>query len=255
MKYLILILVLMFGAACTVEQTNEGKEDDMGYGELEDGLGRLFKKYRGWSASGTLTQAGHKEVSLQADFPVATDYTAQFKISGDLRFKQAIAEITWSVEGNAVRRRISVADGVSIQGAGQAISIKIRDDSSAVVPGIPTDYTVSVQVVPGTRGSTSNPPTLKGDAHILVGASALNLNIPQDSGIISVAVLVENTAHNPIPDQAISVRQQDSAGLDVALYDPRQYFWVPLQGSATVLRLENNTADTLIFTVIYGVDG
>lgn len=249
MKYIIAILVMILSAACTLEQTVEKGDEEMSRGI--DVIGKI-----GWSASGILTQHGNKEVSLQANFPEATSYIAQFSISGtDLRYKQAEAEIKWVVEGNFVTRRITIANGVSIQGAGQAVSIKIRDVSPVVIPGVATDYTVSVQVVPGSRGSTNNPPTLAGDAHIVLGGASLNLNIPDNSGVISVAVLVENTLHNAIPDQAVNVRQQDAAGLDVALYDPRQYFWVPIQGSATVLRLENHTADPCVFTVIYGIEG
>lgn len=249
MKYIIAILVMILSAACTLEQTVEKGDEEMTRGI--DVIGKL-----GWSASGVLTQNGSREVSLQANFPEAKSYTAQFSISGtDLRYKKAEAEIKWVVEGNFVTRRITIANGVSIQGAGQAVSIKIRDVSPVVIPGVATDYTVSVQVVPGSRGSTNNPPTLSGDAHIVIGGASLNLNIPDNSGVISVAVLVENTLHNAIPDQAVIVRQQDAAALDVALYDPRQYFWVPIQGSATVLRLENHTADPCAFTVIYGIEG
>lgn len=261
MKYLILILVLMFGAACTVEQTSEGKEDDMGrFGELDDGLGRLERhnKKEGWSASRTLHHSDPlTEVSLQVDFNSAKNYTAQFRLTGDLRNKKAQAEITWTVEGTQIRRVISVADGVSIQGSGQNVTIKIKDVSTAaLIPGETPDYTALVVVTPGTRGSTSNPPTLSGGFFVVADANTQDVTAPVDSGVISVAVtLGTGIPGTPIAQNSVMVAQIDSGGNVLARYDPRNYFWVPLHPGCAKITIINNSGAAIVTSVEWGIDG
>jgi hypothetical protein len=262
MKYLLLILVLMFGAACTIEQTNEEeKEDDMGrFGELDDGLGRLERhnKKEGWSASRTLTHKDLlKEVSLQVDFPTSKNYTAQFRLMGDLRNKKTQAEITWTVEGNQIRRVITVADGVSIQGSGQNVAIKIKDVSTAnLIPGSSADYTALVVVAPGTRGSTSNPPTLAGGFFIVADANTQDVATPSDSGVISVAVtLGTGIPGTPIAQNSVMIAQLDSGGNVLARYDPRNYFWVPLHPGCSKITIINNSGAPITTSVEWGIDG
>ena len=248
MRYLMMLLILILGAACTVE-TSQGNEDAM----------RLETNKKGWSASGTLTHRGQKEVSCQADFyENPGNYTAQFKVSGDLRNKKVIAEITWSVEGNQNRRIVSVADGTSVQGAGQGVSIKIRDASTQnLSPGWDTDYIASVTIVKGSRGSTANPPTFDaGDPVVIADANLATVQVPQNAGIISVGVLLATgIPGTPIAENSVMVIQMDAGGNMQSRYDPRQFFWVPLFPGVDHLNIVNNSGADCIASVIFGVEG
>lgn len=249
MRYLFAMLCLYFVAACTLEQTQEEKEADM-IGITENKIG--------WSASGTLTHKNElNTVSLQANFSDAKNYTAQFKVTGDLRNKQAVAEITWSVEGNFIRRLVSVADGVSVQGAGQAISIKIRDVSSfPLIPGSSADYLVTVSVVPGTRGSTSNPPTYNGGYYIVADANTKDVAVPDNAGVISVAALIgTGIPGTPIAENSVMIAQMDSGGNVLARYDPREFFWAPLLPGCSKVTVINTSGADITLTVIFGIDG
>ncbi len=247
-------IVLMFVLACTTN-TTEGDYDMSGFGLP----GAPGNRKQGWSASGTLIQKNAlKNVTLQADFPAAENYTAQFKLSGNLLSKRVEAKVTWSVEGNSVSRIISVADGVSIQGTGQGVRIIAYDASlNTPGPGDVTDYQVSIQVVPGTRGSTSNPPILdRYQGGFIAPAGTATFAVPDDAGIISVAVPVGEFAGGAIPDQAIQVRQEDGTGSLWTQYDPRQYFWMPVLPGVTSIVINNRSVtETIYAKPIFGIDG
>lgn len=219
----------------------------------------MEKKFS-WSASGELQQHNPlKTFSLQCDFNKEPgNYTAQFSVNGtDLSRKRPIAEISWSVEGNTVRRIISIADGVSIQGAAQNTNIKIYDTSATVL--VPPDtglYRVSVQVVRGTRGSTSNPPIYdSGDVSTIPAFGATTIAVPLNAGVISTAVTVTDVSGVLLPQNQIFVSQRDSGGINRNAYDPRQYFWVPLSPGCTEIYIQNLTAEIILAKVIFGIDG
>lgn len=249
MKYLIAMLICLI-VGCTYNHTYEADNT-----EIET----MNERANGWAASGNLV---HKqpltEVSLQVNFPESRNYTAQFKLSGDLRNKKTVAEITWTVNGNPVRRLVTVADGVSVQGAAQAVSVKIKDVSTqALGVGVDPQYLAIVTVVPGTRGSTSNPPTLDDqDLTDIATTSSEPFEVPQAAGIVAVGVVVYNASGNAIPDQEIQVVQVDAAGNAISAYDPRQFFWVPLAAGCTLLIIRNRSAtDVLTVKPIWGIDG
>jgi hypothetical protein len=105
---------------------------------------------------------------------------------------QAYALITWLVDGVPSQRLISIASGTSITGVGEYVSVQAWD-SSVPFNGDPNpDYPISCIVAPGTRGSTSLPPTwFPQPATFEVLASGLGpvINIPQNVGIRSVRLL------------------------------------------------------------------
>lgn len=250
MKYiliLVMVLTTILGAGCTFENSN-------GDVDMDD------SKKIGWSASGKLEQLNTlREVSLQANFLAnPRNYTAQFKLSGDLKRKKVQAEITWSVEGNSIRRVVTVSDGTSVQGTGQGVNIKVRDISTlAIAAGTDPEYIASIQVVPGTRGSTSNPPTLDTMLATLIAANSfLDVPVPTDAGVISVAVTVASPIAAVIPDQQVQVQQIDSTSGIQNNYDPRQYFWVPLTPSVTIIRIYNFSLLNAIYAkAVFGIDG
>src|SRR5208283_1031541 len=92
----------------------------------------------GWSAAGALQASGTGQVKLQADFSKggvgSGQYTVQFNVNAPPNptnpnpiFTEAL--LTWIVEGNSVTRHISIANGTSITGSGQAVTVVIYDNT------------------------------------------------------------------------------------------------------------------------------
>ena len=157
--------------------------------------GNPGNKKGGWSGSAKLVTGDTlRELSLQADFPRAETYCLEFnKFSANLNSDfpiRAEAFIKWSVEGNWVTRRISIANGTTIQGVAQAVVVKVKDVTIGASPG-PIEYEVTAQVTPGTRGSNQFPPFLSpvdGFNRLTPATPTAGIIIPQDAGAISVNV-------------------------------------------------------------------
>jgi len=222
----------------------------------------------GWSTQKKLKTGEPNQVgTLQASFPVAGNYTVEFAmdltepLSAVKIPPRAEATVTWSIEGNSVSRRISLGNGVSIQGAAEAISVSVKD-STILFPGdVPTEYTVTMQVAPGTRPTVSQPPTLvenggtNGKVQSLPAASSFILPVPQDAGPISLMVTALSlTSPQPIVGD-IQVRQLDSAGSILKVYDPREYNFVPLSAGCQQIEVANISAIDVLTSITYGIDG
>lgn len=261
-------------------------------------IGPSKSRSGGWSASGELIPLDRvKQVTLQVDFPVAEDYTIEFGyptppaplavltapppavIDGSPVFTEAL--IKWSVEGNFVSRRVSVTNGTSVTGTGQACRIVITDASIAPATPVPPGgslltppYIVGVQVAPGTRGNDKQPPTLQlfaqdppippvflTDTFVVAPLATVRVPVPLDSGAKSVFVNVINLAAAAVPPGSAIVSQAVSAGpgLDTLLkqYDAAECCdWIPLSPGTTVIGLINRSAvASLVFSVTLGIDG
>jgi len=72
------------------------------------------------------------------------------------------ATIYWETSGISTTRLVSVGGGTSVTGSAEAVAVKLQDYSNPanIVDVSEVDYKVSVAAVPGSRGSTSTPPTL-----------------------------------------------------------------------------------------------
>ncbi len=213
---------------------------------------------KGWATSGVLTTNGASSLSLQADFHDSGIYTIQFGIiAAPTQIYAAIAEISWTVEGNTITRRINVANGTSISGGGQAVSIKLRDDSVPLIitPDQNGTYNVAISITPGARATSSVPPILKGAVSTFDVAPGGNfsLAVPQDAGIRSVQCLV--TVDTPGTKQATLI-QGNVAGSELAESDASIPDFVPLVPGCNVLIFENTSA-TLneTVTILFGIDG
>lgn len=144
----------------------------------------------GWSASGMLQANTSKAVLLQADFGASGPFTAQFSLDQSAALNvealpfSVTAEINWKVEGNWVRRIITLQNGTSITGIAQAVSVTIRDSGSINLG----EYRVSVQVAPGIRGSVSSPPLFTPLTTIssIAAGSSITIPVPADHGIIGI---------------------------------------------------------------------
>jgi len=236
-------------------------------------------KKDGWSV-GRVLASGDKSIiaSLQADFIQKPGmYTAQFSLAPiDLTPPPPIfpnppntfapikaeAEITWAVEGNTIVRKISVSNGVTISGPGQAVHIVIKD-ASVISPSLPPHtvlgqkYFVAVTLTPGVRPSDTLPPVLFQANAVLgipAGGAAL-IDIPQNVGVKSVLVTVADVAGNSILEQHAQTGQLGPAGNTMTLYDPRAFGFFPVLPGAVGIELLNKSGVTLVFSVLFGVDG
>ena len=227
----------------------------------------------GWSKSGDLEQGNPlKDLSLQCNFPQAGFYTVQFGVQIDpaILVPDITAEVTWSVEGNDVRRKISVANGVTISGTGQACRVVIRDETAGVGPGGPL-YSVFALVSPGTRPGSHIRPLLRtpwptqvggatiiGDIVIIPPGAFANIDVPVNTGATSLDVeAVYNGAHGPLNLTDVIVSQIPTPPFPVKAYYPWiETGFVPLAPKARTINISNFSAvDTIVASVLWGIDG
>jgi len=201
-------------------------------------------------------------VGMQYTFPKAGTYTVQFSMVpiqtvGNAP-NRATAEVLWMVDGNTIRREITVVPGASISGVAEGVQVNIRDSSTDFgAGGLGKRYRVSASVAPGVRASTTLPPRRLGTVEfvsVAAGAST-SQNIPPDAGIVSFLVLVNGTAAalalvevrqfsgvvGPIVDQ----NMQAFAGMG----------FIPLFPGVDKVTVTNNGATGIIVQLIWGVDG
>lgn len=229
----------------------------------------------GWSQSGNI-QVGNldKKVTLQVNFPIADYYTVQFYISppnlrkipalgSDLFSAEAI--VTWSVEGDYVRRRITVGNGSALSGAGQGCRVEIYDSlppGLVVAPPGP-NYLASVQIAKGTRPTGGVPPQLNGGTlDVAPGASTL-VPVPNDAGATSVNITAAAVAGPSVSlagGEAL-VRQVDflAPGLVWKSYVPTNPCdFCPLSPFATGIELFNffgGGGPDIRYGITYGIEG
>lgn len=232
-------------------------------------MGALIGK-EGWQQSGNIRVRNSSDrVTLQANFKKAGYYTVQFSITPNFSplaegiDVAAIAEITWSVEGQTIRREVAVYSGATISGPGQGIKVVVRDNSpTAVFPAL--DYTVSIQVTPGTRANIQQPPILPGTntGVVLVGPGAsASIDIPQGAGIVSVmnpVAIPPGPVAIPLTTFTALIRIFSNAVI-LASYHPLQTLgFVPIPPGAITVTLANLSLDPLLFLEwqpLFGVDG
>lgn len=291
MKYLIIVLGL-FLAACG-GSTEIG--DDMTMGERG-----------GWSASGKLLNSGTaigNNVPLQVDFgqqlnkraelarefhlnPTLSDlpaknYTVQFAV-GNLSVTggeiNPIAEISWAVAGNTVKRLVSVTNGMSVTGVGEAIKVVVYDATDQTAPA-PTacTYDVEITVAPGSRPSEQQPATyttyLASDPFFgaqvpLLGMTFISPNssiivpVPQGIGIISTfATAVVSSSNGVTIPQGTALVEQNGFGGVTRIYDTQTTNgWVPILPQIQIIVLINGFpvapgSPTIAFSLMWGIDG
>lgn len=166
---------------------------------------------RGWSLSGKLIAGDTKFHQLQANFDYVGYYTVQFSIEvPEVEFESggifALADITWTVEGNAITRKISIINGMTISGMGQSVNIKMSDFSSEDPTII---YNVACSVARGTRPLSGNIPNLsintetlipeadrrgQSASSVLLPGAARSWDVPPNVGVNSVFISVAPVA-------------------------------------------------------------
>jgi hypothetical protein len=281
MKHLLVLVLGLFLAGCT---TVEFEDNDMNQGNPQ------YAKSGGWSNSGIIQNNGSSNMGLAANFLAgrtdneipSKNYTVQFFVSKPTvggaqvpAFINPVAEISWSVEGNTIRRTVSVTNGCSVTGVGQGVKVVVRDQTPQGINGVTygASYNVSITVAPGSRSSVDQPPLFNAASANFAGATVLtpfsvapgtgflsffSVPVPQDAGAISAYVTAISADLSPLAANSASVSQIDSTNNNRRQYDPFPPAFVPLVPEAVSLSLINNFpagGPNIVFTVSFGIDG
>ncbi len=234
---------------------------------------------KGWQGSGGLVIGGDNVVHFQADFDAPGYYTVQFDVQfpADKDIAQLVlarAEVIWNVEGNFVRRLISIGQGASISGSGQGVAVNIFDWSQALIP--PFDYFVSGQVSKGTRPTGARPPILQNGPLTAVNADpdrrgaspnvavasndTITYVIPPNAGVTAVLVNARSAViigGAGLLGNDVSIQQISGIGgtnLDNYNYDNCGE-WIPLSAAATAVAVKNTSSAGERITLYWGVEG
>lgn len=284
MRYIIILLSFVLGCTYTTENhyqspPSEAPKQGAPMDDYDFTMpGGRTKLDSGWSTSGKLdaSQPG-KSVSMQAGFEESGAYTVQFQVNmpanADVESYNFSTEaiISWSVEGNTISRRITVADGSSVTGVGQSCSVRVIDTSVAtgnapLVGGTPI-YEVGISIAKGNRSSamipTYVPPDARAAALTAGVGNSVDIDIPDNSGINSVMVLAHliGATERVIAPSDLAIAQI-SPGLtgvfSVYDYTDQQGNFIPIVPGVSRIQLRCTTthaATNIIYTVVFGVDG
>jgi hypothetical protein len=186
--------------------------------------------------------------------------TVTFQVNG-FGFPEAV--ITAAVAGNAVRRRITVANGTSISLPASTINVDVKDNAPAGEFTGGDKYGVSITCAPGTRGGSMQVPGLvlrdatnNVDIDVANGAT-VQIAVPPDAGGIALNFAARATQAGIVPIPAGSVAIQQCRGAVVLKeYDPVVFGqWVPLIGGSDNIKIHNFNAFHIQCGLVLGVDG
>jgi hypothetical protein len=214
----------------------------------------------------TPTKGGH----ISAIFPKAGIYTVQLSAIGVVAggFKSnPMADIKWTLEGQVQRRLISITQGTSISGVGEAATVTVYDDSALMI-GSDQTYQILIQMGLGNR--TGADPLyypvidcrLPGGFGVHAGAahvaahSTRTLFVPRDLGIMGVNVYTTLTEAEIAAGESATMRLISATG-SVLTWDVAKYpeAFVPIPVNMNNLTLVNNTGLAKWFGVAYKIDG
>jgi hypothetical protein len=219
---------------------------------------------KGWSTSGKITTRTTQAVQLQVQFDDPGYYTVQFNLAftGSGIGFDCRAEIIWSVKGNSVRRLVTVSDGLSISGCGEAVKVRIFDNSQLPLGNL--EYLVSVQVTPGSRPSEADVnPLLQLFAsgsttyvELLPAGNNIFFPIPSDSGALSVYITARFTfgaaAGLNIADTDLYIEQLSGRKI---CGGSSLYQFVPLAAAVNSIQIFNISALNMFISCAVGIEG
>lgn len=233
----------------------------------------------GGNPHGVLVGAPTGNVPFQIERLPPDVYTVQLSPLGLPRFQVGTnplvlsteATIVFSVDGRQSRRKVSVNQGVRVSGQADSIAISVRDNSSLIADAPNTvSYGIVIAVSRGERPAQQQPPTLiPVDAlgfaltpfDMLLGPAA-SFSIPIDTaaGIIStnttaIAVGIGGVLGGAITEGDVSVTYANN-GVLLRAFDPRVAPWMPIvPGTNQVILANNTSAQTVQFSLVFGIDG
>lgn len=243
------------------------------------GSGRSKQLTRGVATPSVILTENFQDADGQEK---ASVYTVQFStrpVSGTVPVGQAPtltkATITWTIGGIQIQRIISIANGAAITGVGAGCSVSCHD-ATVLLPGVDPnpDYIVSVTLTPGSRGTSSNPPTDYPTSYLsnpsgteVLGFSSGELNfvgsggdtqaviaVPQNAGVVSVQVTIGSV--DGTATQA-TIGLIDLNGVQLRKYSNQDYpGFVPIDPQTTSIVIANHSSSAQCFWgLAFGIDG
>ena len=220
-----------------------------------------------WSVDQTLEcLATNKNVSLQYVFKKTGTYTIQFQLytidpQPNIALPKAIyaeATVSWAVKGATVSRTISLINGMSISGVGEAVQVVIRDLTTDISMG-GVKYGVIATIAAGQRSGLIPPhyaDPLKRNLIVIAAGASSTWDVPLTAGANSFQVSVASSDGSVISDQKVqAIQSSQVAALRHRVCDPRQFNWIPLEAGATQVTILNSLAVPLWVTLTWGIDG
>jgi hypothetical protein len=235
----------------------------------EDEKPSWMHRQSGWGLSGPLytntNDSGNNPVKLAIErFDRAAVFTVQLGLNlGDTEFPvQCEAEIIWSLNGQPIRRVVSVSQGCSISGVTESIGVKLYDVTPLVsdgdAPPAPAfnKYFALASVAPGSRAATTLPPVLRAwhTTQALAASASTPLVVRRNAGVVGfrLSVWAQGIA-------GATVSMEDIAGtiFDTYIVNPGENsVFVPLAGGTTRLIITNNdTANAILLSGQWAIDG
>lgn len=230
----------------------------------------------GWSKSGPLITNDPNPMgdglTMQANFPSCDTYTVQFGITPPVSLTNptvngvfgTLAYIYWTVKGNTILRVVSVGNGVSVTGVGEAVKVLVVDDTPRVTSGFgfvdQNTYQAQITVARGSRATTSQSPTYSnGSALVLGPLSNVTVSVPQGFGVNSVMVGITDAAVAAGPPAVIALLRTP-LGETLFNWSPdaggAAPTFVPVPPAATQLKIFNlDAAKSATYTIVWGIDG
>ncbi len=249
------LLVLLIGLASCVVERKEAAMYDEQIGAAEP------VKVKSWSAFGKLVRGAELDrlVSLQTpQFDEPGVYTIEFSLNADVSDVPPSPEATieWSVEGNTVVRKVTVGQGISISGTGQAVRITVRDNSRV---GAGAEYSVTILVSPGTRAIGPTPPMYfhLSQTKTIAAAGNASIDFPVNAGITSIWVGAAATTPSVTPannEAVVQLIDTDTAAV-LSTFTVQPSRWSPVPPGVDKVTLYNPSAVQQQITVIFGIDG
>lgn len=256
------------------------------------GIQRSRKGRSAYSMSTVLTVGNiNEKLVLQCELDEGTMYTIQFTVktpdsiidlSGSGSSFQVLAILEWSVEGNTMRRIISVANGTSVTGAGKNVTIRVFDFSLLNV-ATTVQYLVSVNVAKTVRPSSQVQPLLAADTvRVLNGitqpaappypglirlgndfiravssGAEMILDVPQDAGINAFYPIAANSIDShTLTGFEFTIVARDIVEVPTITWDASSLNkWIPIPPALRTLNIRNDYSEVLQCGVIFGVDG
>ena len=269
LAYCILLLNLLACTYTTDARTVQSENEAMKERNIP---GNSYQPKKAWQQNGTLVPgANDKFVTLQADFSEDPGYyTVQFNTSANILpgtdgYIRCKADIIWSVEGGEITRRVSVGNGISVSGAGQALRVVVSDDgSNPDIGGGFNEYVVGIVVVKGTRPATGKPVTYKQSgvlSSVSVAAGALTpgeLAIPGNIGVISAEVTITPQSAGAVFPLSMIVEFAAANGDTFSNYyitSDTPPLFLPVPAGATQCNIYNEGVSNIVAAVTWGIDG
>jgi hypothetical protein len=213
----------------------------------------------GWSKSDKLLPGTTDTIQMQVQFPKAGYYTVQFRAvlpQGTIPDRIFIlADVIWTVAGNAIPRTISVANGTTISGMGESVTVIVRDvsDPAEAVNG---KYDISMSVAGGSRPGTSVQPIYginMNDAFpdkrgivpvaTMVGGEVVDFTFPQDIGANSLYLAVSPGAFTTTEQDVIDFVDVTWRSIVLGSLSYNQFnTWIPLPPGVSGLQVTVDAA-------------